>query len=105
MSQMCSFSVFFIDSVTELVCEPDEYNELVQQMREMGLIGDQKDGLFRVHHKSFSGKAFVQWVMHTKRLGEYQLHSTFSSCHIFASIMLFEDGNVRPNINESVVSN
>ena len=62
--------MFCVDSMTELVCEPDEYHELVEQMRETGLIRDHKDGVFRVHHKSFSGKEFVQWVMHTKRLGK-----------------------------------
>ena len=29
MSQMCSFSVFLIDSVTELVCEPDVFIQCV----------------------------------------------------------------------------
>ena len=106
VSQDNSFSVFVIDSVTELVCEPDEYNELVQQMREIGLIRDQKDGLFRVHHKSFSGKAFVQWVMHTKRLGEDQLHSWFLSCRIFACRSMFlKMGMLDRSINVSVVSN
>ena len=50
------------------VCEPDEYVELVKELRNSGLIRDHWQGI-RVHKNSFIGKEFVDWVVRNKQLG------------------------------------
>ncbi|KAL5016161.1 hypothetical protein ScPMuIL_005750 [Solemya velum] len=54
-------------SPDHIICEPDEYAELVEELRKSGLIKDHWRG-FRVHRKSFSGKEFIDWVVKTKGL-------------------------------------
>ncbi|KAH3698494.1 uncharacterized protein LOC127862312 isoform X2 [Dreissena polymorpha] len=52
----------------DFVCEPDEYAELVQDLRKSGIIKDHRSGLLRSYKNSFSGKDFVDWVVKTKQL-------------------------------------
>ncbi|CAC5409797.1 unnamed protein product [Mytilus coruscus] len=49
-------------------CELDEYAQLVKDLRASGIIKDNRQGLLTVHKNSFSGKAFVDWIVKTKEL-------------------------------------
>ncbi|XP_070194487.1 uncharacterized protein [Littorina saxatilis] len=51
----------------EFVCEPDEYSQMVMELKKSGLIKDHKKGLTTIK-KSFSGKEFVDWIVKTKGL-------------------------------------
>lgn len=52
----------------DIICEPDEYSALVQALRESGIVKDHRAGLLTTHKNSFTGKAFVDWVVKTKEL-------------------------------------
>jgi hypothetical protein len=54
----------------DLVCELDEYSQLVHELKKSGIIRDHSRmfGLMTVK-KSFTGKDFVDWVVFTKGLG------------------------------------
>ena len=67
VSQQCIFLITFSDP-GEIKCEPDEYAQLVQDLKDSGLIKDQRKGCCTVK-KSFQGKEFVDWIVKTKGLG------------------------------------
>ena len=58
----------FFPDPGEFVCEPDEYSQLVQELKKSGLIKDHRKGLKTIK-KSFCGKEFVDWIVRTKDLG------------------------------------
>ena len=59
-----------IGIATDFQCEPDEYALLVADLKKSGIIKDHKK-LFSTVKNSFTGKAFVSWVMKEKGLGKY----------------------------------
>ncbi|XP_041359052.1 uncharacterized protein LOC121375589 [Gigantopelta aegis] len=81
------------------VCEPDEYVQLVQELRKSGLIGDHWQGI-RVHHNSFVGRDFVNWVVKNKQLersdaimmGQALIDKHFG--HNIKSDLSFQDNDV-----------
>ena len=59
-----------IGIATDFQCVPDEYVLLVADLKKSGIIKDHKK-LFSTVKNSFTGKAFVSWVMKEKRLYKY----------------------------------
>ncbi|XP_076462011.1 uncharacterized protein LOC143294531 [Babylonia areolata] len=55
------------DTSSEFVCEPDEYSQLVEELKKSGLVKDHRQGL-KTYKKTFCGKDFVDWVVRTKGL-------------------------------------
>ncbi|XP_074642109.1 uncharacterized protein LOC141899601 [Tubulanus polymorphus] len=53
---------------SDFICEPDEYARLVTELKQSGLIQDNRSGILTVHKNSFSGKKFVDWVVNTKNV-------------------------------------
>ncbi|WAR22899.1 DPTOR-like protein [Mya arenaria] len=51
----------------DISCELDEYAAFVKELRSSGIIKDHWSGLSR-HKNSFSGRAFVDWVVETKQV-------------------------------------
>ncbi|KAK6188137.1 hypothetical protein SNE40_004387 [Patella caerulea] len=51
----------------DIICDPDEYAKIVQDLKESGLIKDHRQGI-KTHKNSFCGKEFVDWVVKTKGL-------------------------------------
>ena len=61
--------IYVSAGTADFTCEPDEYALLVAQLKDSGIIKDQRRGL-RSHKAVFTGRDFVDWVVSTKQLGE-----------------------------------
>ena len=60
---------------TDFVCEPDEYAQLVEELKRSGIIKDHRSGL-TTYKSSFSGKDFVTWAVKTKGFGKITTESS-----------------------------
>ena len=54
----------------DVVCEPDEYALLVQDVKKSGIIKNNRRGLSS-YKNTFSGADFVTWYMKAKGKGIY----------------------------------
>lgn len=65
--ECCCF--VFLDP-SHLVCEIDEYAELVAELKASGIIQNHRQGL-KTLKNTFRGNDFVNWIVSTKQLGKF----------------------------------
>ena len=83
IQSLYTFEKLISGGLGEFVCEPDEYAQLVQELKTSGIIKDHRSG-FSVHKNSFTGKDFVNWVVKSKGLGRFDR----STCMLLSFLAL-----------------
>lgn len=66
---VCPCVAWHTPALTELMCERDEYADLVQDLKHASVIGSHRRGL-TVYKKSFSGEQLVDWLQKEKGMGK-----------------------------------
>ena len=63
------YKIYVLDHSSDFVCEPDEYAKLVQEIKESGIIGDNRKGLFK-QKRTFTGKSLIDYLMKKQGVGK-----------------------------------
>ena len=64
-----SFHLTDKEEEIDLICELDEYAQLVTDLRESGIVKDHRQGLHS-YKSSFVGREAVDWLVKTKDVGK-----------------------------------